>query len=250
MPSWLTHVSFVSMPHAFCPQMEAKNCAFITYTTRSAAEKAAEELTGHPTIKGLRCKLMWGRPPPVPGSRPPADPMQPSSSGREAGAPGPVPPHVMAAMGGAVPAAPPSGPNFFNLPQAGGSAYYPSMDPQAMGTRTQAPGAGGPPKRAGQESGTGVGDEEPEGKRNRGGLSGAGPPAGMMPPPPVPTYGAPPQHYGAPPPGYHHGMGPPPPYGGPPPGMPPPPSGMPPPGMYAPPPGGPPPRPMVPASRP
>ncbi|GFR48435.1 hypothetical protein Agub_g10334, partial [Astrephomene gubernaculifera] len=114
-------------------KVDVKNCAFVTYTTRSAAEKAAEELTGAPTIKGIRCKLMWGRPPPAPGGNRPAaaDPMQPSTSGRPA--PGPVPPHVMAAMGGAAPAPAPSGPNFFNLPPPG--AYYPSMDPQAMGSR-------------------------------------------------------------------------------------------------------------------
>lgn len=37
-------------------------CAFVTYTTREAAEKAAEELHNKLVIKGLRLKLMWGRP--------------------------------------------------------------------------------------------------------------------------------------------------------------------------------------------
>ncbi|XP_072998110.1 zinc finger CCCH domain-containing protein 40-like [Typha latifolia] len=37
-------------------------CAFVTYTTREAAEKAAEQLANKLVIKGLRLKLMWGRP--------------------------------------------------------------------------------------------------------------------------------------------------------------------------------------------
>ncbi|KAI9114425.1 hypothetical protein K1719_014653 [Acacia pycnantha] len=36
-------------------------CAFVTYTTREGAEKAAEELSNKLVIKGLRLKLMWGR---------------------------------------------------------------------------------------------------------------------------------------------------------------------------------------------
>ncbi|GFZ01656.1 CCCH-type zinc fingerfamily protein with RNA-binding domain-containing protein [Actinidia rufa] len=37
-------------------------CAFVTYTTREGAEKAAEELSNKLVVKGLRLKLMWGRP--------------------------------------------------------------------------------------------------------------------------------------------------------------------------------------------
>ncbi|PPD69481.1 hypothetical protein GOBAR_DD33643 [Gossypium barbadense] len=39
-----------------------KACAFVTYTTREGAEKVAEELSNKPLIKGLRLKLMWGKP--------------------------------------------------------------------------------------------------------------------------------------------------------------------------------------------
>ncbi|KAL8205860.1 hypothetical protein R6Q57_009411 [Mikania cordata] len=39
-----------------------KACAFVTYTTREGAEKAAGELSNKLVIKGLRLKLMWGRP--------------------------------------------------------------------------------------------------------------------------------------------------------------------------------------------
>ena len=37
-------------------------CAFVTYTTREGAEKAAEELANKLVIKGVRLKLMWGKP--------------------------------------------------------------------------------------------------------------------------------------------------------------------------------------------
>ncbi|KAK8973866.1 hypothetical protein V6N11_013023 [Hibiscus sabdariffa] len=39
-----------------------KACAFVTYTTREGAEKAAKELSSKLVIKGLRLKLMWGKP--------------------------------------------------------------------------------------------------------------------------------------------------------------------------------------------
>ncbi|MBA0730137.1 hypothetical protein Golax_020538 [Gossypium laxum] len=39
-----------------------KACAFVTNTTREGAEKVAEELSNKPVIKGLRLKLMWGKP--------------------------------------------------------------------------------------------------------------------------------------------------------------------------------------------
>lgn len=38
------------------------NCAFVTYTTREAAEEAAERMANRVTIKGVRLKLMWGKP--------------------------------------------------------------------------------------------------------------------------------------------------------------------------------------------
>lgn len=39
-----------------------KACAFITYTTREGAEKAAEELSNKLVVSGQRLKLTWGRP--------------------------------------------------------------------------------------------------------------------------------------------------------------------------------------------
>lgn len=39
-----------------------KSCAFVTYTTREGAEKAAEALSNALVVKGLRLKLSWGKP--------------------------------------------------------------------------------------------------------------------------------------------------------------------------------------------
>lgn len=40
-----------------------RNCAFVMYTTREGAEKAASTLAHKLVIKGLRLRLLWGRPP-------------------------------------------------------------------------------------------------------------------------------------------------------------------------------------------
>lgn len=46
--------------HAVCapPQM----CAFVTFTDRADAEKAAEEMQNKMLVKGTRLRLTWGRP--------------------------------------------------------------------------------------------------------------------------------------------------------------------------------------------
>lgn len=90
-----------------------KSCAFVTYTTRDAAEKAAAALGGSGlVVKGLRLKLMWGKPaerreggaPGGAGAPPPflppqlrgapgmAMPMPMMYPGARAGAPAPPPP--------------------------------------------------------------------------------------------------------------------------------------------------------------
>ncbi|KAG2425964.1 hypothetical protein HXX76_013335 [Chlamydomonas incerta] len=160
-------------------KMDVKSCAFVTYTSRSAAEKAAEELGGNPLIKGARVKLMWGRPPPAPGGRnaaAAADPMQPSTSG----------------FGGAAGGAPAPG---------SAASYYPSMDPSAMGSRAPG-GVGGPPgMRPGEGGGGGgPGGMAPLRPMGYGAPPGYGapymqpPPAGGPPPRPmVPANMPPPQ---------------------------------------------------------
>ncbi|OMP01804.1 hypothetical protein COLO4_11589 [Corchorus olitorius] len=83
-----------------------KACAFVTYTTREGAEKAAEELSNKLVIKGLRLKLMW-----VISQQ--QNQYQPSGPG----APDQPPPM-----------------QYFNIPPPPqlDRAYYPSMDPQRM----------------------------------------------------------------------------------------------------------------------
>lgn len=106
-------------------KVDSRSCAFVTYTTREAAEHAAENLAGQLYIKGEKLKLLWGKP------------QQPRSGGGEAGG---GQPSTSGAAGGA-PAFPPV------APQAGGRAAYPSMDPSAMGSFAQRPqdGGRGPP---------------------------------------------------------------------------------------------------------
>ena len=43
-------------------QIEQKHCAFVTFTSRQAAETAAEALSNRLVIKGNRCRLLWGKP--------------------------------------------------------------------------------------------------------------------------------------------------------------------------------------------
>ena len=43
-------------------QIESKHCAFVTFTSRLAAETAAEALSNRLIIKGNRCRLLWGKP--------------------------------------------------------------------------------------------------------------------------------------------------------------------------------------------
>ena len=43
-------------------QIEHKHCAFVTFTSRQAAETAAEALSNRLIIKGNRCRLLWGKP--------------------------------------------------------------------------------------------------------------------------------------------------------------------------------------------
>lgn len=99
-----------------------RNCAFVTYTQRAAAEAAAKAFGGGSLIvKGLRLKLMWGKPQ--------AQQQRPANV---AGMPGSGPvPHPMA---------PPPYPGAAAV--GGGRPQYPSMDPSAMGSSFAAqPGA-------------------------------------------------------------------------------------------------------------
>ena len=136
------------------------NCAFVTYTTREAAETAVEKLNGNLVVKGMPLKIMWGRPQTKkPGQgegaggipAPPARPQLPGSGGA---APTAYAYHMagpaMAGPPGLPPAPPPPPPGLPPGPRPppphgfghGGMApiIYPSMDPSQMGTvRTPQP---------------------------------------------------------------------------------------------------------------
>ncbi len=57
VPQWILTFTFMLML-----QIERKHCAFVTFTSRSAAETAAEALSNRLIIKGNRCRLLWGKP--------------------------------------------------------------------------------------------------------------------------------------------------------------------------------------------
>ncbi|KAJ0021578.1 hypothetical protein Pint_32606 [Pistacia integerrima] len=112
-----------------------KAFAFVTYTTREGAEKAAEELSNKLVIKGLRLKLMWGKP----------QTQRPESEGSDEARQqavahsGMLPRSLISQQqnqyqqpGTQDQAAPTP---YFNIPPPPQQerAYYPSMDPQRMG---------------------------------------------------------------------------------------------------------------------
>ncbi|XP_051152057.1 zinc finger CCCH domain-containing protein 49-like [Andrographis paniculata] len=112
-------------------------CAFVTYTTREGAEKAAEELANKLVIKGLRLKLLWGRPQvPRPESETPDEVKQ------QAVAHSGLLPRAVISQQQNQPLQPPGSQSqppppmpYFNIPPLPQQdrAYYPSMDPQRMG---------------------------------------------------------------------------------------------------------------------
>ncbi|KAL8092284.1 zinc finger CCCH domain-containing protein 40-like [Apium graveolens] len=116
----------------------SRACAFVTYTTREGAEKAAEELSNKLVIKGLRLKLMWGRPQ---AAKPE---FEVSDEARQAVThSGLLPRAVISQQQNhgqqqGYPEQPPAPMHYFNIPpqqppQAQGRQLYPSMDPQRMG---------------------------------------------------------------------------------------------------------------------
>lgn len=119
-------------------------CAFVTYTSREGAEKAADNMANKLVIKGLRLKLMWGRPQVAKAE------LEGSGEGEEGGKPNPG--SGILSHGGMLPRAVISQQqqqqqqevigqdqaplNYFNLPPPlppTERPFYPSMDPQRMG---------------------------------------------------------------------------------------------------------------------
>lgn len=185
-----------------------KACAFITYTTREGAEKAAEELSNKLVIKGLRMKLLWGRPQALKleseggGSDEAKQQAALTHSGllpRAVISQQQNQPPLQALPPGTLGQAPPM--PYFNippLPPQHERAYYPSMDPQRMGALVPSQEGGGPSGSNENRSGP-----EQQQHHQRYGYNPS-----MGPPPPSQFY---PPYYN---PQYGY-MGPPPPQGGP-----------------------------------
>lgn len=124
-------------------KIETRKCAFVTYTTRDAAEKAAEALAHQLIIKAEKLKVMWGKPQAPRGS-----------GGGKVGKSG----------GEAVA----TGAGFATLPGSNQApAFYPSMDPMQAGTRAAGEGEKTEKKGAQKKNseGDGPGDGEKAAKR-------------------------------------------------------------------------------------
>ncbi|KAG5053487.1 hypothetical protein JHK87_005685 [Glycine soja] len=104
-------------------------CAFVTYTTREGAEKAAEELSNKLVIKGLRLKLMWGRPQ---TSKPESDGSDQAKQQASVAHSGLLPRAVISQQQNQDQT---QGMLYYNNPPPlqQERSYYPSMDPQRMG---------------------------------------------------------------------------------------------------------------------
>lgn len=194
-----------------------RGCAFVTYTTREGAERAAEELANKLVIKGLRLKLLWGRPQaPKPESEITDEARQQATVAHS----GLLPRAVISQqqnpplpLPGSSQDQPPPMP-YFNIPPMPqpDRALYPSMDPQRMGALV--------PSHEGGASGSGENrsgpDKQPQG-HHFAYPPVPPPPQGQFYPPYYPPYGyippPPPTYQQYPPPPYQATMPPPPPGG-------------------------------------
>ncbi|XP_030524248.1 zinc finger CCCH domain-containing protein 49 [Rhodamnia argentea] len=175
-------------------------CAFVTYTTREGAEKAAEELSNKLVIKGLRLKLMWGRPQaPKPETEGSEVARQQTAVAHSGLLPRAVISQQQSQMQG--PGSQDHGPamHYYNTlpPPQPERTFYPSMDPQRMGAIV--------PSQEGSSSGpSGSSENRPPSEQQQQGQHYAypamAPPHGqyyshyyppygyMMPPPPYQQY--------------------------------------------------------------
>ncbi|XP_020216347.1 zinc finger CCCH domain-containing protein 49 [Cajanus cajan] len=166
-------------------------CAFVTYTTREGAEKAAEELSNKLVIKGLRLKLMWGRPQ---TSKPESDGSDQARQQASVAHSGLLPRAVISQQQNQDQT---QGMLYYNNPPPlqQERSYYPSMDPQRMGALI--PSQDGPPSGP-----SGPGENKPSLEKQQMQHY----PRPMMPPPPGQyhrQYYPPPYGYMPPAPPYH-----------------------------------------------
>lgn len=93
--------------------VSAKHSAFVTFTTREAAERAVEKLGGQPMIMGSKARIMWGK---SQGAKSIAAPKLAAVAG--------LPSAGATAQGVAAPG-------------AKGTIHYPSQDPQRLGATSR-----------------------------------------------------------------------------------------------------------------
>ncbi|KAF8402712.1 hypothetical protein HHK36_010800 [Tetracentron sinense] len=185
-------------------------CAFVTYTTRDGAEKAAGELSNKLVIKGLRLKLMWGRPQaPKPESEEPGSTSQQAAVTHSGMLPRAVisQQHNQLQPPGTQDQQPPM--HLFNIPPLPSQerTFYPSMDPQRMGARL--PSQEGTANSSSGSGETNAGSEQPQQGQHfayqamppqQGQYPHFYPPYGYMQPPPPPYQQYPPPYPSAMPP--------------------------------------------------
>ena len=173
-------------------------CAFVTYTTREGAEKAAEELSNKLVIKGLRLKLMWGKPQ---APRPEGEVSTDDEAARQGlvAHAGLLPRAVISQQqgGGQQPPQPqpPGTQYYFNIPPPPPPerTFYPSMDPQRMGALV-------PNSQEGGDSKSGS-ERQPRAPDGQGHSYPGGPPPYL--PGQYPPYYQPYGYMGQHPPAYH-----------------------------------------------
>lgn len=167
-------------------------CAFISYTTREGAEKAAENLANKLVIKGLRLKLMWGKPqvPKQDGEGASAESIEEGlKSAAGAISHGGMLPRSLLSQQQQMPPQPgqdqPTSLNYFNIPLPAPPSerpFYPSMDPQRMGAVVHREES----SSSGNHAGGGGASEAPA---NTSQAQFGPPPANPYPyPPPPPPY--------------------------------------------------------------
>ncbi|XP_057513521.1 zinc finger CCCH domain-containing protein 49 [Actinidia eriantha] len=186
-------------------------CAFVTYTTREGAEKAAEELSNKLVVKGLRLKLMWGRP------QAPKPETEGSDGARQQAAvahSGMLPRAVISQQQnqlqppGTQDQPPPM--HYFNIPPPPQQdrTFYPSMDPQRMGALV--PSQEGAPSGPSGSVDNKTDSEKQQPVQQHFAYQAMPPPPGQFHQPFYPPYGymppPPPPYQQYPPPPYHPTM--------------------------------------------
>ncbi|KAL5709227.1 hypothetical protein ACHQM5_019939 [Ranunculus cassubicifolius] len=192
-------------------------CAFVAYTTREAAEKAAEELSNKLVVKGLRLKLLWGKSQAAKAEELENNPDEAARQQALAQAHGSMLPRAVVSQQHNPNPQPPGtheAPHaqhvpYFNIPPPLDPSrnYYPSMDPQRMGalvSSSQEGASGSGEKRDGlayhhHHPHHGMGMPPQQGQ-----YPPFYPPYGYMPPPPPSQ-----QAYQSYPPPYQGGVRPP-----------------------------------------